>query len=385
MGAVFQSEGILLTIISAIVAFSIFASQRLPVFKSMGPPVTAALIGIIFVNLKIVPSSAPVYDAITNYTVYVSIVMMLLNVDIKAMMKLSKKPLLAMFLACIAIAVGAMFGGLLLARTVDEGWKLAGMYVGSYTGGSANLTAIGYALKASGNTLAAANAADYAIGMPMVLVLFSMPAFYKKSKWLQKHWPYTLPKEQLEQGDSEDLMGDKSWSILDVAKSIAIALAICEISKYIGSFASESVSEAITVLSITTLSIIAAQFKPVKEIKGSMDLGMFFALYYLVLIGFMVSIPVLLQSAINVALLCFVICGTSFFLHLLLCRLFKIEYEYVVCAIVAAIWDGPTSALVAAGAKWESLIGISVVLGVIGHAVGNYLGIGIAYLLQAIL
>lgn len=170
-----------------------------------------------------------------------------------------------------------------------------------------------------------------------------------------------------------------------MAKSIALSLLICEISRFLGSFVPESISEAVTVLCVTTLAIIAAQFKPVKEIKGSMDLGMFFALYYLVIIGFMVSIPVLLQSAVNIALLCFLICGSSFVIHLLLCRLFKIEYEYVVCAIVAAIWDGPTSALVAAGAQWKSLIGISVILGVIGHAVGNYLGIGIAYLLQAIL
>lgn len=385
METLFQSEGVLLTIISIIVAFSIFASQKLPVFKSMGSPVTAVLIGILLVNLKIVPSSAPVYDSIMSYTVYVSIVMMLLNVDFKAMMKLSRKPLLAMILACVAISIGAILGGLILGGSVEEGWKLSGMYVGSYTGGSANLTAIGYALKASSNTLAAANAADYAIGMPMVLVLFSMPAFYKKSKWLQKHWPYTLPKEKLEQGDEKELMGDKEWSVLDVAKSIALSLLICEISRFLGSFVPESISEAVTVLCVTTLAIIAAQFKPVKEIKGSMDLGMFFALYYLVIIGFMVSIPVLLQSAVNIALLCFLICGSSFVIHLLLCRLFKIEYEYVVCAIVAAIWDGPTSALVAAGAQWKSLIGISVILGVIGHAVGNYLGIGIAYLLQAIL
>ncbi len=57
----------------------------------------------------------------------------------------------------------AFLFGLVFAEKISEGWKVAGMFVGTYTGGSANLTAIGTGLNVSRQTLAAANAADYVI------------------------------------------------------------------------------------------------------------------------------------------------------------------------------------------------------------------------------
>ena len=43
------------------------------------------------------------------------------------------------------------------------------MFVGSYTGGSPNLTAIATALGTSREAIAAANAADYVVGTPAVM------------------------------------------------------------------------------------------------------------------------------------------------------------------------------------------------------------------------
>ncbi|HBG8361340.1 TPA: DUF819 family protein, partial [Clostridioides difficile] len=44
--------------------------------------------------------------------------------------------------------------------------------------------------------------------------------------------------------------------------------------------------------------------------------------------------------------------------------------------------DGPTSALVAASAKWNSLVSVAVVMGVIGGVLGNYAGISVAYAIK---
>lgn len=379
------NEPALMALMAVLVAFAIYASEKLPVFRSLGSPVVAVLLGIICVNVGLVPVSTDLYDRIIPYAVYLSIILMLLNVDIKKMFSLSRRPLLAMGLACVAIAIGATVGGVLM-RNIENGWQISGMFVGTYTGGSANLTAIGYALGASSETLAAANAADYVIGTPMVLLLFALPAIYNKSKWLQKVWPYKLDDADLHSDKEEDqLMGDKTWNIQDIAISLAISLIIYVLGSQIGLLAPESFSEALTVLAVTTIAIILAQFKPVQKLRGTMDLGMFFALYYLVMIGFMVSIPAFLDSALTIVALCAIVMGVSFIIHLLLCRLFKIEWQYVVISITAAIWDGPTAALNATGANWQSLVGISVILGVIGHAVGNYLGIGIGYLIKALL
>ena len=58
-------------------------------------------------------------------------------------------------------------------------------------------------------------------------------------------------------------------------------------------------------------------------------------------------------------------------LHLVICRLLKIKYEYVVLSMVGCIVDGPTSSLTAAGANWKSLINVGLIMGVLAGAAGR--------------
>ena len=102
------------------------------------------------------------------------------------MRKLSKEPVIALASAIFSVCVAALVFGVLFANKIDEGWKVAGMFVGTYTGGSSNLTAIAVGLEASKNTIASANAADYVVGIPTLILMFATPALYKSSKWLKK-------------------------------------------------------------------------------------------------------------------------------------------------------------------------------------------------------
>ena len=71
-------------------------------------------------------------------------------------------------------------------------------------------------------------------------------------------------------------------------------------------------------------------------------------------------------------------------LHLIICRLMKIKYEYVVLSMVGCIVDAPTAGLTAAGGNWKSLINVGVIMGVIAGACGNYVGIMVAYAVKAL-
>ncbi|HGL6449393.1 TPA: DUF819 family protein, partial [Clostridioides difficile] len=141
-------------------------------------------------------------------------------------------------------------------------------------------------------------------------------------------------------------------------------------------------SSAARILLVTTISIIIAQLKPVKKLKGNLDLGLFVALFFLCTIGFSVDIKEFLGSTFTITLYCFSIIFASFVFHLGITRLLKIKYQYVILSIVGAIADGPTSALVAASAKWNSLVSVAVVMGVIGGVLGNYAGISVAYAIK---
>lgn len=138
-------------------------------------------------------------------------------------------------------------------------------------------------------------------------------------------------------------------------------------------------------LLITTISLALAQLSWVKKLRGKLDVGILPTLMFLCIIGFMVDLKAFWNSTLLIALFCacvLVLCTT---LHLLITRLFKIKYEYVVLSISAAVCDGATAALVAGGGGWNTLISVSLIMGTLGGLLGNYCGIGIAYLVRSVL
>lgn len=382
MFPLFETDISMLAVILAMIALAYWV-QKFKVFRVLGPALFVIILGIILVNLKIVPGYVDIYGTISTYCIPLSISLYLLNVNLKQILKMSKQPLISIISAVFCVSLVAVTCGLIFGSKINEGWKVAGMFVGTYTGGSANLTAIATGLNATAETIAAANAADYVIGMPSLILMFAMPAIYKSSKKLQKIWPYQFTEAELEgTGEQKELMEAEKWSIKDIATLLAIAASIVAISTALSGYLPPDFSSAGRILLISTVSIVVAQVPAVKRLRGAMNLGMFFGMMFLVVIGFSVDIAGFLGSAITITLFCFCVIFGSLVLHLLLTRLLKIKFEYVLLGIVGAIADGTTAALVASGAKWKSLISIGLLMGVIGGVCGNYAGIAVAYLIR---
>lgn len=384
--AVFNTPETLLLVMFMTVSVGLWL-QKFKVFKSLGPALTVIILGIILSNLKIVPVNHDVYGILSGYCIPLSICICLLSLDLKEMKKLTKEPIIALVSAVLSVCIMAFIFGLVFAGKIDEGWKVAGMFVGTYTGGSSNLTAIAVGLDAARETIAAANAADYVIGIPTLVFMFAAPAILKNSKKFQKFWPYHhTDDELLGEGDHTELMASKEWSIQDIAWMLSLAFAVFAVASWLsGVIFGEGFRSAGRVILITTFSIILAQFPRVKRLRGNFDLGLYVALLFLTTIGFAVNLKDFFGSTLYITVFCFCVVIGCTILHLVITRIFKIRYEYVLLSIVAAISDGPTAALVASSAQWKSLINIGLLMGVIAGACGNYAGITVAYLIKGTL
>ena len=384
MFPIFQTSDSMLAVILCMVAAAFWA-QRFKPLKLIGPALLIIITGIILVNLNIVTGSCELYGVIQTYCIPLSTSLYLLNVDFKKIVKMSKQPLMSIGSAVFSVCLVTIVFGSIFAGQIDEGWKVAGMFVGTYTGGSSNLTAIATGLNASGPTIAAANAADYVVGMPTMVLMFAAPALMKNSKKFQKFWPYSFTQEELEgDGSHQELMGTEEWSIKDIAILMAISTTVVAVSTKLSTFMSADFASAGRILLISTLSILVAQIPAVRRVKGAMNLGLFFGMMFLAVVGISVNIKGFLGSAFTITLFCFCVIAGSLILHLAVTRLLKIRYEYVLLGIVGAIADGTTSALVASGAKWKSLISIGMLMGIIGAVCGNYVGIAVAYIIRSI-
>lgn len=385
MFPIFQTSESMLAVMLCMVALA-FWVQKFKVFKMLGPALFIIISGIILVNLKIVTGSCELYGTVQIYCIPISVSLYLLNVDFKKIVKMSKQPLLSIASAVCCVSLVAVVFGTIFGGQIDEGWKVAGMFVGTYTGGSSNLTAIATGLNASASTIAAANAADYVVGMPSLVLMFAAPVLMKSSKAFQKIWPYSFTDEELAgSGDSSELMATEEWSIKDIAILLAIATSVVAVSTKLSGFFSEDFASAGRILLISTLSILVAQIPAVRRLKGALNLGLFFGMLFLAVVGFSVDIRGFLGSAFYITIFCFCVIFGSLLLHLTVTRLLKIRREYVLLGIVGAIADGTTAALVASGAKWKSLISIGLLMGIIGGVCGNYCGIAVAYLVRMLI
>lgn len=382
---IFQSTDAMLTVILMMVAFSLWV-QKFKLFKYVGPALTVIILGMILVNLHIVPGAQDVYGVVITYCVPMSISIYLLNVNLKELAKLSGKALAALLSAVFSVCLMATLFGAVFGGKMFEGWKIAGMFVGTYTGGSGNLTAIAVGLDAANDTIAAANAADYVIGMPTMFLMFAAPALFQNVKFLKKVWPYELEeKDRVGEGDHPVLMGDEKWSIKDIAWLLAISVLIVTVATKLSAFMPSDFANAGRVLLISTFSIIAAQIPFVSRLRGNINLGLFFGLMYLAIIGFSVDLASFFGSTVIITVFCFCVIIGSILLHLLISRLCKVPYEYVILGITGAIADGTTASLVASSAKWNRLISVGLLMGVVGGVCGNYLGILVAYVIRAII
>lgn len=382
---IFQTTDELLTVVLVMVAFSLWV-QRFKAFKYIGPALTVIVIGLVLVNLHIVPGYQDVYGVIITYCVPMSISIYLLNINLKELAKLSGKAVVGLVSAVFSVCLVATVFGVIFSGKMFEGWKIAGMFVGTYTGGSSNLTAIAVGLDAANETIAAANAADYVVGMPTLFLMFAAPALFQNVKFLRKIWPYRLSDED-RVGDGEEpvLMAEQKWSIQDIACLLAVSITIVTIATRLAAFLPSDFASAGRILLISTLSIAAAQIPAVGKLRGNLNLGLFFGMMYLAIIGFSVDLASFFGSTMTITLFCFCVIVGSITLHLLLSRLFRVPYEYVILGITGAIADGTTASLVASSAKWNRLVSVGLLMGVIGGVCGNYVGILVAYLIKFII
>jgi uncharacterized membrane protein len=394
MEALITSIPGVLAVCCGLIAFAIWGGKK-PVLNKLGPAMICILGALVLSNTRVIPidEGHPVYDFLGTHIINISIAVLLLDTDLKKIRQLSFQPFAAMLIACAVVCVMTIIGGLIFARGIGpEGWKVAGMFVGTYTGGSSNLNAIAIALNTSSSIQGAANAADYVIYTPfIILIMWAGSSLGKIAKW-NKFWPYSVPEEDLKQEGGSGYMAAKEWSILDIALMIAIGFAIVGISTWIANTIVSINPDTLgtfratfRVLLITTGSVVLAQTAFIKNIRGKGDIGLYLTLFYLVYIGATINLAEFLKAAPSIGALCVIAVFGSLVIHFFLCRLFKIKWQYGLLSMQAAIGSQASAAALAAASGWETLVSVGIVIGLFGNAVGNYLGLGVAYILKGIL
>lgn len=113
-------------------------------------------------------------DIIMTIVIPVAIPLLLFSLDIKRWLKLAKEAVFSLILAMISLLIVIFGGYFLFYDSIPESWKVAGMLVGIYTGGTPNLAAIATAVDVSPNTFILTHTYDLVLGAICLVFLMTI-------------------------------------------------------------------------------------------------------------------------------------------------------------------------------------------------------------------
>lgn len=375
-------------IITSLIAVSFWLDRKYRLFSFLGTAILVITGGAILVNIGIIPPSIgddlnPIYAFAGDYGVPIAIVLLLLTTDLKSLRTLGKPAAIAFILGAIGTSVGAVVAVWLTADGIGpEAWKIAGQFAASYIGGGINYAAVGDAFQMSETMFATGAAADNIMTNLWMVMTAIIPAL------LWKYYPSIQKriKNEIESSPDGNFWRRKDISIYDLVALVAVTFVVVAVSEWITPIMNQVVGFTIpSVIWYTTFALILALVTPISKCNGGEELGNFILHFFFATMGAGTILSTLVEKGPIVFLFLVILVATHALIIFGVGRLFKIEIEMLAVASQACV-GGPSTALALATSKrWVTLVTPSVLMGVLGYAVGNYMGIGIGQWMKVLL
>ena len=374
------------TIVLAVVflgfpALAVYGANRNKALEWLSPVVLCYLFGIILGNIPGWTPDTELANTVTEATVLLAIPLLLFSTDFPKWLRMAPKAVLSFGLATLAVMVVAATATVVMSNQDPETWKMAGMTVGVYTGGTPNMSAIGLALEVTDEKFILVNGADVVLSAVYLLFLMTvaqrvllkfLPAFQRTGR---EEVPHASGME------ADPLLALKTRPRA-VAGAIGLSLLIAGLTVGVVSLFDDSLPIAPVILSITTLGIALSFVPRIRNLAGTYETGQYLLLIFAVAIGTLANIREMADAFSTVFAFVAVVLGASILLHYLLAALFRIDADTVLITSTAAVFGPAFVGPIAAVLKNREIVVSGLTTGVVGYAVGNYAGLAIAYLLQ---
>ena len=389
-----ESTWILWAVLASCAALAIYLEQKYTWASKVTGCILALTFTLILSNLKIIPTEAPVYDAVWDYVVPLAVPMLLFNADIKKIGRDSGRVLIIYLFSSIGTVLGGFIAYFALKNAIPVLNDIVPMFVGTYTGGSVNFVAMSQQYKVPGATVSAALVAD---NLLMALYFFSLMALPTMAV-IKKHYkmPLVNALEQQSESDMEanKTMAAKYWgakeiSLKDIAFTVALSFVIVAVSDKLATlfgdlFKGEGAVSAILggllgnkyLLMTTITMIIASAFpKQISSIRGSQEIGTFLIYLFFAVIGAPASIGLILRESPLLLVFALIVVLINLVVSLIFGKLFKFNIEEIIIASNANVGGPTTAAAMAVSKGWTELIVPALLVGTLGYVIGNYYGI----------
>jgi uncharacterized membrane protein len=352
-------------------------NQSLKKFDFLSPILLCYLIGMLIGNTNMVPFDRDLAMTFCEITVPIAIPLILFSVDFRRWLHLAKSTVISFLLLIASVIASAISAAWLFSNTVAEYWKLSGMLVGVYVGGTANLMAVGMGLRVREETLILANTSDAIIGgiYFLFLITIAKPVIGKFLPPFRSEHPQ--PDEAAVQAGPTG-----GWSRSKIIISLILAILLAGVSIGLSLLITRKIEAIMVMLLVTTFGIAASFWKRIRNIGGTYETGQYVILIFSLAIGASVDFGKVLTSNPNIFIYTVYVMTVSIVIHLLLAAWFKIDTDTAIITNTAGIFGPPFIGPVAQAINNRELLVSGIITGLVGLAIGNYVGFGVAWLVM---
>jgi len=310
------------------------------------------------------------------------IFLMLLQSDIRKILKLGKKILLTFFLASLSISLGFIIMFALLHNFFEaESWKAFGALSGSWMGGTGNMLAIQEALELPDSKMGYVlliDSIDYAI---WVMILLALVPFAKQfNRWTKADGSVLETLTSKLSTDNEE----KSINFPTLFMLLGLALMVSLLAQNIAPLlpTTSFLTNTTWVVIFATIAGILLGMTPLGKEASAVPLANIMLYFIIALIASRANFTELSQAPLYI-FAGFVIILIHAIIMIVFAKLFRLDLFSLGVASLANI-GGVASAPILAGAYNKALIPIGVLMAMMGYIVGTFMGLGVSEVLRFI-
>jgi len=372
-----------IAVLALVAAFFFYLQQATAarLFNYLPPLLFIYATPVFLNNLGIIPSESPVYGGMGNYLLPAFIVLMLIKVNVPAVVRIMGKGVAVMLMGTVGVMVGAVVAYVIVHPFLSaDAWKGYGALAGSWIGGTANMAATAEMLGTSEEQFGLAVIADnvvYVVWLP--LLLMSRDIADRFNRWARVPEERIASMETAAEIHAEDdhaptmaqylfltaVVIGVTWTCTAIAPGIAGWIGSGNAA--LGTVFSETTTK---ILLVTTVALLLSA-TPVSRLPNSTALGTALIYLFVAGMGARASVAGLAEAPMFVA-------GAFIwiFIHGLFCLagawLFRVDIHSVAIASAANIGAAASAPIVAAHHR-PSLVPASILMALLGYALGNYL------------
>ena len=389
-----SSPGGVLATLCAVAAFWFYVEQisGAKLFQYIPPLIFIYVTPVFLNNLGVIPADSPVYSGLSRYALPVFIVLMLIKVNVPAAIKIMGKGVLVMLMGTAGVVVGCVVAYFIVHRWLaPDAWTGFGALAGSWIGGTGNMAATSEMLNTPPEQFGLAVLADNVIYIVWLPILLASKHFADRfNAWTN------VPADRIRMMDSAAALvveEEKAPEMRDYVYLGAIAIGVTWMAAALAPVFFEAMmgiapnlqvvfSESTWRILLITSIALSLSATPVSRLPNATAMGTALIYIFVAGMGARATIegfgqaPAFLFGAF-----------IWIFIHGAFCilgaKIFRVDVHSVAIASAANIGAAASAPIVAAFHR-PSLVPVSVLMALIGYALGNYLAPVAAHLARIV-